>query len=250
VLETLRDFQLVYRDYARAVAKGRALDLTRADSAHQKARATARERAEERDAVLARRVELEVRLEQLIARERELEERIRALEASTEFRAARDLDAAAEDARQAEEFAGEQERRADEDAAHVRRAKDESEAARRDAADRGAQVGITQRNANAAAAAAELASSHALEAIASSGEVAAAKVALEGVLRERRDVLSALEKLRQALGRAEAAHARAEERARDRGAEAEAARTALAAAEAALAEAEEFKDTTRLHRFR
>src|SRR3990172_3632306 len=102
VLATLRDFQGVYREYARAVAKGRALDLTRADSAHQKARGEARSRAEERDRVLARRAELEQLLEELGARERDLDARIRALEASDAYRAARDLDRAAEAAPQAD----------------------------------------------------------------------------------------------------------------------------------------------------
>jgi uncharacterized protein (TIGR02680 family) len=240
VLATLREFEAVYRDYARAVAKGRALDLTRADSAHQKTRAEARARSEEREDVLRRREALIVRVGELEAHERELEARIRALEGSDAYRAARDLDDAAEAARKGEEQAVAQERRASEDADRARRAAERSASSAREASQREAEELAARRLAEAAASTAELSGPHApLSALASRGELEAARVALEGVLRERREVLAILRRLGEALAKAEAAHGRAEERARDRGVELDSARSALGSAEAALAQAEE-----------
>jgi uncharacterized protein (TIGR02680 family) len=240
VLATLRDFQGVYREYARAVAKGRALDLTRADSAHQKARGEARSRAEERDRVLARRAELGQRLEELAARERDLDARIRALEASDAYRAARDLDGAAEAARKAEELARAQGRRAGEDAEAARRAAERTVASAREVAACEAEAERARGGAAAAAKEAGLgALQGSLEALLRQGEIDGARAALDEVLQERREALTALRRLGEALSRAVEALARAEERARERALEVEAARSALAEAERALIAAEE-----------
>jgi len=90
----LRAFLDVYRGYVASFVKSRALDLTRAESAYHASRAALRQ-VEERQEVKARR-QLEL-AETILRLQREgdaLEERIRTLRESDEYRAVRDLDEA------------------------------------------------------------------------------------------------------------------------------------------------------------
>src|SRR5229473_3367297 len=93
-LSGLRAFLDVYRGYVASFVKSRALDLTRAESAYHASRAAVRE-VEERQQLTARRqLELAETLVQLQREGDALEERIRTLRESDEFRAVRDLDEA------------------------------------------------------------------------------------------------------------------------------------------------------------
>lgn len=238
VLGTLRAFDEVYRDYACAVAKGRAIAVTRAESAYQKARGEAKARAEERDALAARRSALEHRLAELDAAERELAARVRALESSDAYRSARDLADAEAEARAAEARSAAVGSRQEEDAASRHRAEARREAAEREAEARRAEVERERSAASARAAEAHLAAGHvSIDALAARGEADGAAAALEAVRSERAGVLARLRGLSRELSRAEEAHRRAEERARERAEAAEAAREALVLAETSAADA-------------
>lgn len=239
-LGKLRAFEEIHRAYARAVAKGRAVDLTRAERAYHAARAEARERAATRDEAIARRDALERRAAELEVRARGLEERIRALEGSDAYRAARDLDEAEEASRRARASADAAARRAAEDeglgaAAETRRAEaaaevtlraERLEAARATAGERAREAGLAGGHA-------------AVDALAAKGDADGAAGALAAIRAEREAVLATLRRLARELAAALEAARRAEERARERAEALEAARDALRGAEAALADAEE-----------
>jgi uncharacterized protein (TIGR02680 family) len=239
-LGKLRAFEEVHRAYARAVAKGRAVELTRAESVYHAARAEARDAAARRDEAVARRDALERREEDLRARAHALEERIRALEGSDAYRAARDLDEAEEVARRA---------RAQADAAASRAAEDEglaAAAAAREVEAAGEEAaraeGLERARAVAADRAREaaLAGAHAaVDALAAKGDAEGAAGALAAIRAEREAVVARLAALAATHAAALEAARRADERARERGEELEAARDALRGAEAALADAEE-----------
>jgi uncharacterized protein (TIGR02680 family) len=231
-LEKLRGFDAVYREYARAVAKGRAQDLARAESGYQRARGEARDRAAERDALLERRGALERALDELLLRERGLAERIRALEASDAYRAAKDLDDAERAERRAEEQAEDAARRSREDdglrdEASARRGESAHEAGDRAAeADRARAVAI-ERARDAA-----LEGQHAaVDEVARAGDAARAADVLRAIRAARDQAIARLRDLFRDLARAAEAHRRAEERARDLESDAEAARDALGASE-------------------
>jgi uncharacterized protein (TIGR02680 family) len=240
VRATLAAFEGVYRSYALAFVKGRAVELTRAESAYQKARSEARERAAERDGVLAQREALEQRATELIASEREHAARVRALEASDEFRAARDLDEAEASARASERRREGALRRAEDDARLASRAARQAEGAKGEVGRREPELDRARDAANLRASDAALGSLLAsVDALALRGEVAAARSALEALLHEREEALVALRALAQALAAADGAARRAEERARERASDVETARDALLAAESAAAAARE-----------
>jgi len=238
VRSTLAGFEGVYRDYARAFVKGRAVELTRAESAYQKARSEARERVAERDEVLAQREALEQRATQLAAAEREHAARTRALEASDEFRAARDLDEAEASARASERRREEAVRRADDDARRATRAMRQAESARGEVDRKTSELDRARDAASSRASDAALGPLHAsVDTLAAGGEVAAARSALEALLDEREAALAALRALAQALAAADIAARRAEERARERAADVDTARGALLDAEGAASAA-------------
>ncbi len=238
VRAALAAFEGVYREYARAFVKGRALELTRAESAHGRARAEARAQAAERDTVLAHRNELEHRLVELDAAQREHAARIRALEASDEFRAARDLDDAESSAQAAERRRDASEQRWREHARLAERASVHARAAANDVERREPELRGARDAARVRAGEAALPDLHGpVDALAADGQVEAARSALQGVLHEREAAVATLRELARALTAADEAQRRADERARERGAEAEAARAALREAEEASAAA-------------
>jgi uncharacterized protein (TIGR02680 family) len=239
-LGKLHAFEEVYREYARAVAKGRAQAVSRAESAYQRARAEARERAADRDALLARRREAEEVVAELGRRERALLERSRALEASEAYRAAKDLDEAEEFARRAAAAAGEATRRAREDGRLREEAEERAASAANETRERTAEAERARAVASAAAKEAALAGPHAaVESLAAKGETEVAAGALRAIRAERDLVLRRLRALAAALAAAVEAHRRAEERAREREADLETWRASLRDAERLRDEAEE-----------
>jgi uncharacterized protein (TIGR02680 family) len=237
-LRKLQDFSKVYRSYAVSVARERADALTRAESAFQRARAGARERAAERDARAERVGALEREIAELGAREGEVSARIRALEESDAYRAARDLDDAEERARHAERRASEVARRAADDAAELRDAETIERRCEEDVAARAESARTAAGAAKAAAEAAVLSGPHgAVAAAAAERDSARAESALAAVRAERDAALSRLRALHAELASAENALRVADERARERDSERDVARDALAAAERAASEA-------------
>ncbi len=91
----------MYRGYVASFVKSRALDLTRAESAYHASRAAVREVEERQQSTARRQLELAETLFQLQREGDALEERIRTLRESDEFRAVRDLDEAVSRAQEA-----------------------------------------------------------------------------------------------------------------------------------------------------
>ena len=239
LLEKVRGFEEVHRAHARAVAKGRAVELTRAESAYHAARAEARERAAALASARERHAALEGRAAELDARAQALEERRRALEGSDAYRAALDLDQAEEAARIAAGHAREAARRMEEDGRLAAEGEARRAAASADEAERAERLAGARAAAVERARAAALEGAHAaVEALAVQGEAERAAGALAAVRREREEVIARLRALAGALAQAREAARRAEERARERAEALEAARDALRGAEATRAEAE------------
>ncbi len=231
-LRKLRRFEAVYRDYAGTVAKGLALTLTRADSAYQRARATAREKAAERDALEAGRTTLEERLLELDRQERAQLDRIRALEGSDEYRAARDLDLAEQEARASAARRVASERRSHDDARALGLAA--ADAARLESVERerGAEVARARTAASRLAVEAAMDGLHAtVDGLAERSEDGALRTALAALTAQREETISRVRALHQGLGRAQEARHRAEERLRQREEEARLAGAAFQAAE-------------------
>jgi len=89
-LSGLRAFLDVYRGYVASFVKSRALDLTRAESAYHASRAALRQGEERQQSTARRQLELAETLVQLQREGDALEERIRTLRESDEYRAVRD----------------------------------------------------------------------------------------------------------------------------------------------------------------
>jgi len=239
-LQKLLEFDRVYRAYGRAVAKGRALAVSRAESAYQRARAEARDRAVERDALVGRRDEALRQEAECGRRERAFLERIRALEASDAYRAARGLDDAEEAARRAAEAAEEAASRAHDDARLGREAGARAAEAAAEARERAVEAERALERAAGTAKEAALAGPHgAVEALAARGDVDGATAALAAVRAQRELVLGRLRALAAKLATAVEAERRAEERAREREQDLGAARLALREAESQRDGAEE-----------
>ncbi|HEX9243582.1 MAG TPA: hypothetical protein VF875_14155, partial [Anaeromyxobacter sp.] len=239
-LGKLRGFDQVYRDYARAIAKGRAQELARAESAYQRARTDTRERAAELEALVGRRAAVEKALVELGLRERTLAERIRAFEDSDAYRAAKDLDEQEQVARRAASAAEDAARRAREDEGLFTAATARSTEADREAKERGEELERVRLGAAERAKDAALAGVHgAVDALAGKGDADGASGALKAIRAQRDAVVAQLRGLARELARAVDAHRRAEERAGERGAALEAARDTLREAERRSGEAEE-----------
>ncbi len=239
-LGKLRGFDQVYRDYARAIAKGRAQELARAESAYQRARTETRERAAELEALLGRRAAVEKALVELGLRERTLVERIRAFEDSDAYRAAKDLDEQEQAARRAASVAEDAVSRAREDQGLFTAASARSSEAAREAKERGEEMERLRTVATERAKDAALAGVHAaVDALAGKGEADGASGALLAIRAQRDAVVFQLRDLARELARAVEAHRRSEERAGERAAALEAARDALREAERRCGEAEE-----------
>jgi uncharacterized protein (TIGR02680 family) len=239
-LGKLRGFDKVYREYARAVAKGRAQELARAESAYQRARSQTRERATELDALITRRETVEKSLEDLGVRERTLAERIRALQDSDAYRAAKALDDEEQAARRAAKAAEEAGRRTLEDEGLFTAASARSIEAARDAKEcredlERARLVATERAKDAAIAGAH----GAIDTLAEKGEAEGASGTLRAIRAQRDVVIGRLRHLAGELSNAVEAHRRAEERAGERANDLGAAREALRDAEQRCAEAEE-----------
>lgn len=231
-LRKLRRFEGVYRAYARTVAKALALGLTRAESACQRARSVARDKVTERDAIDAERTSLERRLAELDGQELALQDRIRVLEGSDEYRAARDLDQAEQETRAVATRLAAAEGRRDEDAraesgALAERARLEVEV--RQLAAEGARA---RAEAHRLAGSAAMAGDHsALDALVDRLEPGALRTALDALAASREALLERLRALHREFLRAQAAHRLAEERLRQREEEVRVAAAALRAAE-------------------
>jgi uncharacterized protein (TIGR02680 family) len=231
-LRKLRRFEGVYRTYARTVAKALALVLTRAESGCQRARAVARDKVAEREALDAERTAVEQRVAELDRQELALQDRIRVLEGSDEYRAARDLDQAEQESRAAAGRLAAAEGRRDEDAqseAGVLAERGRLELELRHLAVEGARA---RAEAARLAEVAALAGEHAtLDGLAVQLEAGALRTALEALAARRETLLGRLRALHRKFVQAQAAHRLAEERLRQREEEVRLAAAALRAAE-------------------
>lgn len=231
-LRKLHRFEAVYRDYARTVAKGLALVLTRADSAYQRARSTAREEAAERDALDAERAALEARIAGLERRERAQLDRLRALEGSDEYRAAKDLDLAEQEARASAARMAASERRRDDDRRALELASTEAARLGTEARERSAEVARARAEGSRLAVEAAMDGLHAtVDGLADRAEAAALKTALGALAAQREETIVRLRALHRELVRAQEARHRAEERLRQREQEARLAGAAFQASE-------------------
>ncbi|HLL52760.1 MAG TPA: TIGR02680 family protein, partial [Myxococcaceae bacterium] len=104
-LSGLRAFLGTYRGYVASFVKARALELTRAESAYHAARAALRQLEERRETAERRQRELAEAIVRLEQEGDALEERIRTLRGSDEYRAVQALDEAEKGARRARERA-------------------------------------------------------------------------------------------------------------------------------------------------
>lgn len=237
-LKKLQDFSRVYRDYARSVARERALALTRAESAFGRARTEERERVAEQEGLEARAEAVKDELEEQARRAREAGARIDALERSDAFRAARDLDEAEERARWAAEQARSASTRAGKDAEDLREAVERARLRDDEAADRAGDVAAAATSARAAADEALLAGAHAAVAEpAGASDARAAEGALSAIRAARADAVARLKALHGELLARQARQRAADERAREQADGRDAAREALARAERAAEEA-------------
>jgi uncharacterized protein (TIGR02680 family) len=199
-LESVRGFLDVYRQYSASAVKGRALEVTRADSAFHAARATQKEVEAKRDAALAALDEIEGRLVKLDSESIALDERLKVLRDSDAYRAVAELATAEQRAKSAEISAaratvawGQGRVRAD------RKRKDVEEADAR-AGEDARELESKQRATKAAAGACGLAEAYGAVALAlEEGRVETAHDALETTLRLRAEAIDALRKLTRQL---------------------------------------------------
>ena len=215
-LDTLRGFEDVYREYARALAKGRAQELTRAESAYARARGEAREVTALREELSAAQAGLAAQVEALDVEERTLLARARALESSEAYQAARALDDVEAAAAGAAERSAAAERRREADARSAREAKARQGAAASELASCQGEAERAAEEARGLAERAAFAAEHfALDRLASAEQVEALDVAFATLRAERERALTELRDLARRLAAAEERHRRAEERARD-----------------------------------
>ena len=237
-LASLRSFTGVYRTYVATVAKARAQELTRADSAYQRARAELRRAQEEEQAAGARLADLVEAIGRLTREEEALGERIQALRSSEEYRQVEQLDRAEAEAaslalrgRKAAEGLGREQ--ADLGVRQSRLAQAEE--------DLRAQVeklGRRGQAAEAAAAEADLRDAHrAVGAQVEAADLEAARGTLESVLARRGEAIRSLSRLREKLAEAAAAERAAEERRREADGRVRDLEASLGAAEGAEAAA-------------
>jgi uncharacterized protein (TIGR02680 family) len=232
VLGTLRAFHDVYREYARAIAKGHASAVVRAEGAYAKARAEAKHRTEEREALAGRVAEVEAQITHLADEERSASARLRALELSDEWRAARDLAEAEAQAAAAGHRLEAARERASDDVRLSTLAEARLATAKEEAAAAVAALERARAEARSRAAEAALDADHpAFDALTAAGEVDAAATVREEIARRRAERIACLKDLVRALERADAQHRRAEERVGERNVDVRDAREALHAAE-------------------
>lgn len=237
-LASLRSFTAVYRAYVATVAKARAQELTRADSAHQRARADLRRAQEEEEAVRARLAALVEAIGRLEHEDEALGERIQALKSSEEYRAVEQLDRAeVEAAAQAQRAGRAAEALVREEArleVQQRRLAEAEEGLRAQAE----KLGRRRQAAEAAAAEADLRDAHqAIDAQVEAADLDAARGTLESVLARRAEAIRRLSALREKVAEAAAAERAAEERRREADGRVRDLEAALAAAESSEAAA-------------
>ncbi|MBS2028780.1 MAG: TIGR02680 family protein [Deltaproteobacteria bacterium] len=195
-LISVRAFLDVYRQYAAAIAKGRALEVTRADSAFHAARAKQKEAEGKRDAAVAALASIDGRIEETEGASLALEERLRVLRESDAYRAVSELENAE---RQAHLWKTSSERsrgaRSDGEARAARKQEHLAEAEALAAKDAG-ELETESRTAEAGAKACDLAEAHGAMILAlEQGRGASAEDTLRAALRIREEAIDALRKL-------------------------------------------------------
>jgi hypothetical protein len=98
-LKAVKSFLDVYRRYVKTTAKARALEMTRADSAYQRARAALRQAQETHEQALLTRAGLDEEIRALEQRSELVDERLRTLRGSEAYQAVQELDQAEQLAR-------------------------------------------------------------------------------------------------------------------------------------------------------
>ena len=239
-LGVLRSFAAVYRTYVATVAKARAQELTRADSAHQRARAALRQAQDEEAAARTHLEALIVTIARLAHEEDALGERIRTLRSSDEYRAVEQLD-------RAESEAHTQEQRAAKAAITLAKERERVDVHQRDLAKAEAAVrnqteivGRRRQAAEVAAAEADLLDAdRAIDAQVTAGDLGAARGTLDSVLGRRDEAIRTLTRLGEQVAQAREAERAAEGRRRDAEARVQGLEVALALEERSEAAAEE-----------
>ncbi len=211
--EGVRTFLEVYRRYAAAFARGRSLELTRAESTFHAARARKREVEATLQLAVSSREACQKQVRALEDEGQELEERLRTLRSSDAYRAVEALDQAERAARRAQEASGAAGARVRAEAArHAAATARETQAARTLDGAVHALLGVQSR-AQAFAVDCALEASHgALCAALDQGKAPAARSGLEVALRLRREQIATLQPLVRAVEEAHRAVALAKER--------------------------------------
>lgn len=199
-LESVRSFLAVYRQYAAAVAKGRALEVTRSDSSYHAARTKQKDVEGQQEAVRAKLAEINERLAELDAKAIGLDEQLKVLRESDAYRAVAELDAAEQQATDTRTSAARAADASEKGRARAER-KRHGVAASEERADEDARELASERSsAVAAAEACELVEAH--EAMAEAlerGETAVARDTLQVSLRLRTEAIETLRRLTRQL---------------------------------------------------
>ncbi|WP_428266235.1 TIGR02680 family protein [Haliangium sp.] len=215
-LKTVKDFLTVYRRYVKGQAKSRALAMTRADSAHQRARGALREAQENHEE--ARRVQdaLAQEIVAQVQRDEHWSTRIQTLKSSDAYRAAAELDQAEELARIHAEHALRARARVDEDGERLRAVELQVAQATAEVDAHRARLADARAAARQAAVEAMLDTPHrAIEDLVTAVELSAADGTLASVLTDRGRAIATLDQHAQAVRRAEHEAERARERLQD-----------------------------------
>jgi uncharacterized protein (TIGR02680 family) len=233
-LSAVERFTGVYRGFAEILARRQALELTRAESAHHKARAELRHWEQQVEQASALRQQLARRRGELESEQRSLAEKVATLKASEEYRSVQELARAEEAQGEAEAQQARADRRQQQDVAALELQQDRQRAeqarADRARAERDSDLAACQR----AAAAADLSPGHrGVERQLREDRLDAARGTLDSLLEERRRAGEQLEAEQRRVLEAGQELARIRQRVEDAGEAAREAAEALAGAERA-----------------
>jgi uncharacterized protein (TIGR02680 family) len=215
-LKAVKSFLDVYRRYVKTTAKARALEMTRADSAYQRARAALRQAQEAHEQALLAQAGLDEEIHALEQRGEIVDERLRTLRGSEAYQAVQELDQAEQLARTQAAHAARAQAQADTEIERLR--EQETKLAQASATVEAARTRLADARASArhAADAATLAPAHqAIDEQIAGADLDAARGTLQSVLADRDRAVDTLAQHARLVQRAEHEAERARERLQD-----------------------------------
>jgi uncharacterized protein (TIGR02680 family) len=238
-LEAVQGFLAVYRRYATAVAKGKAQEVTKAESAYQRTRAGLRAKQEEHESAKTLQSDLAEKIASLKHEEVFLNERIQTLKSSDAYKSIEQLEHAATRAREHAEHAEKSKRRLAGEIEQLREAERNLGSAEQGVREQRERLGAANSNARDRAEEVALQNPHrSIEAQLESQALDAAGGTLSSILDERDKSIAALSSHTERVESAEREAKRAEERFRD-------AEERVRGAQATVSEAEHDATTAR-----